>query len=102
MSGGELEDWFDPRFLELNVGKTEMACGKGRDGGNCIAILCVLARALFTCLHCMSTWASECVRISAWWLVTNLSLAIYINPVNCLLLLQQCDQTKYEHMLWEK
>lgn len=41
MSGGELEDWFDPRFLELNVGKTEMACGKGRDGGNCIAILCV-------------------------------------------------------------
>lgn len=41
MSGRELEDWFDPRFLELNVGKTEIACGKGRDEGNCIAILCV-------------------------------------------------------------
>lgn len=56
MSGGELEDWFDPRFLELNVGKTEIACGKGRDEE--IALLfsvyvCVLARALFTCLHCV-------------------------------------------------
>lgn len=45
MSEGELEDWFDPRFLELNVGKTEMACGKGRDRGNCIAILCVCVSA---------------------------------------------------------